>query len=183
MGRDGNEQLVVTGSRGHDFFRNQQRNIVHSIIDVSDANVYYASENLANKATELFSAGEVDEVFVAYTRFDNVLTHVPVVEMALPVIPGEKKNDIDHEPDLNTFIDNLIPLYMHMYLFRALSEAHTSEQAARMINMDAAGKNASEIIENLNRIYNRKRQAAITQEISEIVGSAGVLNKGEADDR
>ncbi len=74
-----------------------------------------------------------------------------------------------------------MPIYLHMNLFRAFSESHTSEQAARMVNMSSAGKNAEEIIEDLTRMFNRKRQAVITQELSEIVGSVSILNKGELD--
>ena len=69
-------------------------------------------------------------------------------------------------------IDHILPLYLHMNLFRAYSESHTSEQAARMVNMDAAGKNAEEIIDDLNLQYNRQRQADITQELSEIIGGS-----------
>ena len=69
-----------------------------------------------------------------------------------------------------------------MNLFRAYSESHTSEQAARMVNMDAAEKNASDLIDELNHLYNRRRQTEITQELSEIVGSANILNKGGIDD-
>jgi len=65
-----------------------------------------------------------------------------------------------------------------MYIFRAFSESHTSEHASRMVSMDAAGKNASDMINKLTRMYNRRRQTAITQEISEIVGSANILYKG-----
>ena len=86
------------------------------------------------------------------------------------------KRRIKYEPDVTRFIDNVIPFFMHMSLFRAFSESHTSEEAARMVNMDTAGKNAEDMIRNLTRMYNRRRQAAITQEISEIVGSASMLN-------
>lgn len=181
------EKLIVAGSKGYEFFRNNNKNIVHSIVDVSDENVYYGSENLAHKAIDLYLAGEVQEVFVAYTIFENILTHVPVVEKILPIGASEdypsKTSDIKYEPNLDEFIDHMMPLYMHMNLFRTFSESHTSEQAARMINMDSAGKNAEEILEDLTRSFNRKRQAAITQELNEIVGSASVLNKGGLDDR
>ena len=116
-----------------------------------------------------------------------------MVEKLLPIkIEEDSKRDDSYksdniykkyEPDLDTFINKMVPMYLHMNIFRAFSESHTSEQAARMVNMDSAGKNANEIIEDLNREYNRKRQAAITQEINEIVGSANALSKGGKDDR
>lgn len=187
MNQGKNEEIIIAGSKGHEFFKRYGKNIVHSIFDVSDENVYYGSENLGNKAMELYLASEVQEVFIAYTHFENVLTHVPIIEKVLPIQimqnEDSKDSNIEYEPNLDAFINNMIPLFLHMKLFRAFSESHTSEQAARMVNMDAAGKNAGEIIEDLNRLYNRKRQASITQELNEIVSSASVLNKGGSDER
>lgn len=187
MNQGKNEKLIIAGSKGYEFFNIKNKNVIHSIVDVSDDNVYYGAENLSNKARELYLSGKVQEVFIAYTEFENVLTHKPIVEKLLP-LPTAETLDLDdderkYEPSLDVFIDNLIPLYLHMSLFRAFSEAHTSEQAARMVNMDAAGKNAEEMLEDLNRMYNRQRQAAITQELNEIVGSASVLKKEGLDDR
>ena len=187
MNQDKNEELIIVGSKGYEFFYKQNKNIVHSIVDVSDDNIYYGSENLSKKAVELYLAGDVEEVFLCYTDFENVLSHVPIIERLLPIKAAELKDlkydDEQYEPSLDVFIKNMIPLYLHMSLFRAFSEAHTSEQAARMVNMDSAGKNAEEILEDLQRTYNRMRQANITQELNEIVGSASVLNKGGQDDR
>jgi len=170
------EKILVVGSRGYELFRKKDKNIVRTVIDVSDSKVYYGSESIANWITNFYLSGEVEEVFIAYTRFENVLTNEPIIEKMLPVVTGAVDTpysfDKKYEPNINTFIDNVIPLYLHMSLFRIFSESHTSEQAVRMVNMDAAAKNASELIEELTRMYNRKRQAAITQELSEIVGSA-----------
>lgn len=183
MNKGKNEKILVVGSRGYEFFRNKGKNIIRSVTDIVDAQVYYGTESLAKWVTNLYLSDEVQEVFIAYTHFETVLSYVPYVEKMLPVssesTEAAENENKKFEPDIHSFIDHLIPLYMHMYLFRAFSEAHTSEQAARMVNMDAAEKNASELIEELTRMYNRRRQAAITQELSEIVGSANILNKGE----
>ena len=186
MNQGKNEKILVVGSKGYEYFKKRDKNIIRSIVDVADSKVYYGAESLANWLMDIYLSSEVEEVYIAYTHFENVLNHVPIVEKLLPVASGAIE-DLDianhrYEPNLNTFIDNMIPLYLHMTIFRAFSESHTSEQAARMVNMDAAGKNASEIIEDLTRMYNRKRQAAITQEINEIVGSVNILNKGGPDD-
>ena len=175
-----NEKIVAVGSKGYEYFKRKGKNIVQTIIDLPDAQVYYGTESLAKWLVDYYMTGEADEVFIAYTHFMSVLNYVPVVVRLLPVIIKEtdKENEIKYEPNQDTFIDHMIPLYLHMKLFRAFSESHTSEQAARMVNMDAAGKNASEIIEKLTHLYNRKRQTAITQELSEIVGSVNILNKG-----
>lgn len=182
MNQGKNERLIIAGSKGNEYFTKHSKNIYKSIVDISDENVYYLSENIAKRAIDLYLAGEVQEVFIAFTRFENVLTHVPIVEKVLPIQVSVNESSYDddtkYEPSVEEYIENLMPLYMHMCLFRTFSESYTSEQAARMVNMDAAGKNASEIIEDLSRLYNRKRQASITQELNEIVGSASVLNKG-----
>ncbi len=181
MNQGKNERILVVGSKGNDFFKKSDKNIIDAVIDVTDAHVYYGSEKLAKLVTDYYRSGEVEEVFIAYTHFESVLSYVPIVEKLLPVEIGadESPNDKKYEPTIDTFIDHVIPLYLHMSIFRAYSEAHTSEQAARMVNMDTAGKNASDIIEDLTRMYNRKRQTAITQELSEIVGSANILKKVE----
>lgn len=182
MNQGKNEKILVVGAKGKEYFKKKGKNIIHTIIDMEDAQVYFNAEKLANWIMESYLSGEMDEVFIAYTRFDTVLSYVPIVEKLLPageeVTEDESHIEKKYEPDINTFIDHIIPLYLHMNLFRAFSEANTSEQAARMVNMDAAGKNASEMIEDLTLMYNRKRQADITQELSEIVGSANILNKG-----
>ncbi len=178
---DKNEKILVVGTKGYEYFRKLNKNIVHSIVDVSDANVYYGSENLANKILDSYLSDDVQEVFVAYTEFHNVLNYEPVIDRVLPIDPIETHDqevlEMNYTPSVEVFIDEMIPLYLHMHMFRAFSEAHTSEMAARMVNMDAAGKNAEDILDDLHRSYNRKRQDAITQELNEIVGSASVLKK------
>lgn len=190
MNQGKNEKIIVVGSKGHEYFKKKNKNIIHSVTDVADSQVYYSSERVAKWLVDVYLSGEVDEVFIAYTHFETVLRYVPIVEKLLPVsinplksLDDKNENREKYEPDIVTFMDHVIPLYLHMNLFRAFSESHTSEQAARMVNMDTAGKNASDIIEQLNRMYNRKRQADITQELSEIVGSVNVLNKGGTHER
>lgn len=186
MNQGKNEKILVVGSKGYEFFKKRNKNIIRTITDVADAHVYYGTESIANWVIDLYLSGEVDEAFIVYTHFETALSYVPYIDRLLPIetsgIDIEDNNDIKYEPDINTFIDHIIPLYLHMNLFRAFSESHTSEQAARMVSMDAAGKNAEEMIEELTHMYNRRRQASITQELSEIVGSANILNKGEIHD-
>ena len=182
MNQGKDEKILIVGSKGYEYFKKKGKNIIRTITNVADAKVYYGSEDVAKWSIDLYLSGEVEEVFIAYTHFENVLNYVPRVDKLLPVVTEaldiEDNDDIKYEPDMETFIDHIIPLYLHMNLFRAFSESHTSEQAARMVNMDAASKNAEEMIEELTHMYNRQRQAAITQELSEIVGSANILNKG-----
>lgn len=186
MNQGKNEKILVVGSKGNDYLIKKKKNIIHKIIDIADSQVYYITEKIAQRLAEIYLSGEVEEVYIAYTHFESVLSNIPIVERLLPLESNSvRQDDISekkYEPSIDEFIDRIVPTYLHMSLFRALSEAHTSEHAARMVNMDTAADNASELIDDLTRMYNRKRQAAITQELSEIVGSANILNKGGLDD-
>lgn len=171
-----NEQIIVIGNKGYQFFKRHNKRIIHLITDIKDSHVYYGSEELAQMTRDLYDQGQVQECFIIFTNFMNVLTYEPKVERILPIdvkhVASDFVNRRLYEPDLHTFIDELVPLYLHMAIFRAVSESHTSEQAARMTNMDTASNNASDLIKELSQQYNRQRQAAITQELSEIVGGA-----------
>lgn len=191
MNQGKNEQIISVGSKGNEFFKKHHKNVIHTVVDVADAKVYYSSEKVANRLIDVYLSGKVQEVFIVYTHFENVLQYQPIVERILPLSIQKDSDsndgkvlasDIKYEPDVETFIGHLIPLFLHMNLFRAYCESHTSEQAARMVNMDAAEKNASDLIDQLNHQYNRRRQADITQELAEIVGSVNVLSKGGIDD-
>ncbi len=171
-----NEKILTIGSKGQEFFKKKGKNILRDISGLPDSQMYYDSERLAKWMTEQYLSSEADELFVAYTQLENVLSYTAKVERLLPVqtaqAPEGGRPERTYVPDLDTVIAHIIPLYMHMSLFRAFSESGTSEQAARMVSMNAAGKNASELIEDLTMKYNRERQAAITQELSEIIGGA-----------
>lgn len=176
--QDKNEKIITIGAKGYDFFKKQNKNILRGISNLPDSQMYHDSEKLAKWMTQQYLCCEADELFVAYTEFKNVLSYTPSIKQLLPVPLEEALPagswDKKYEPDLDTVIAHTIPLYMHMNLFRAFSESSTSEQAARMVSMDAAGKNSSELIEDLTMNYNRQRQAAITQELNEIVGGANI---------
>lgn len=192
MNEGKNEKMVVIGSKGIDFFNKHQKNIVRSVYDISDDNVYYGAESIAQTLLDRYLTGDVDEVYIAFTYFKNVLTLEPRIMKLLPIdvsafdeiLKQTKVSEQEalYEPTLEEFIDHIVPLYLHMSIFRAFSESHTSENAARMINMDTAGKNAEDLVEDLNRQFNRKRQEAITQELNEIVGSAASMKKGGNND-
>lgn len=171
-----NEQILAIGSKGYSYFQRHNKNIIRKVTDVADSHVYYGSESLSLWAKELFVSGKVDEVFIVYSEFVNVLTYQPRVERFLPIAVNYDENAYEsdrlYEPDVATVMDHTVPLYLHMNFFRAISESHTCEEAARMVNMDAAGKNAEELIRELRLSYNRQRQAAITQELNEIIGGS-----------
>lgn len=183
-----NERLIIVGAKGGEYFQRHHKHVRYRITDIPDTRIYETAGRLGDRLAPFYLSGEVDEVYVAYTHFESTLSHVPRLERVLPLPIGldgvAQEEDarqgphwetMKYEPDVHTFIDHIVPLYLHTYFFAALSESVACEHAARMINMDAAGKNATEVIDDLKRMYNRKRQAAITQELNEIVGGANIL--------
>ena len=174
-----NEKILAVGATGSEYFSRHGKNILHRFTHISEANMYGDAGRLSEHITRLYVSGEVDEVFIAYTCFDSMLSYLPRVEQVLP-LPNEpdgtgKTGRLCYEPDVHSFIDHLVPLYLHTCFFAAASESDTCEHAARMVNMQSADKNAEEVLSDLNRVYNRKRQAAITQELTEIIGGANLL--------
>ena len=174
------EKLLVVGAVGNEFFARHDKNILHGISHRLEANLYADAGRMGEVLSRLYLSGDVDEVYIAYTSFESMLNHVPRVEKTLPLPyePGklERPGQMLYEPDVSSFLDHMVPLYLHTCLFAAASESTTCEHTARMVNMQSADKNAEDVIRNLNRIYNRKRQAAITQELTEIIGGAKLLN-------
>ena len=130
---------------------------------------------LGQLLADRFLAGQTDAVYVVYTRFASVLRQEPKVLRLLPLVreesTGEKTggSDILYEPDSEEVFGRIVPEYLGGVLYGALCESRTSEQAARRTAMDTASKNADEMIGDLRLVYNRVRQAAITQEITQIV--------------
>jgi len=132
---------------------------------------------------EAFERGEVDEVYLAYTRFVNAMKQEPVLEKILPLAPnamaaGEGKGtswDYIYEPDAESILDGLLKRYVEALIYQAVAENMASEQSARMVSMKAASDNAKNVIGELQLEYNKTRQAAITKELSEIVGGAAAV--------
>jgi len=179
MNEDREEQILAIGQRGREFFHRHGKQILHAYPGMSETAFYEDAQTVAKELLHLYTSGEVDEVYLAYTKFESVLSHVPRVMRILPIgteeVPTSGPNPVmEFEPDVDTVLEAVVPLYLNAVLYGALQESSCSEQAARMLSMDAATKNATEIIDDLTRMYNRKRQAGITQEITEIVGGANV---------
>ena len=129
---------------------------------------------------DAFHAGELDAVYVAYTRFINTMKQEPVLEQLLP-LSGEQLRQSEHgwdyiyEPDARAVIDDLLVRYVEALVYQSVSENLASEQSARMVAMKAASDNAGNVINELQLVYNKTRQAAITKEISEIVAGAAAV--------
>ena len=135
---------------------------------------------------DAYCNGEVNSVFLCYTKFINTMKQEPVVEQLLPLsaerleqTAAEKAQygwDYLYEPDAPTVIDELLKRYIEALVYQAVAENMASEQSARMVAMKAATDNAGNLINELKLVYNKTRQAAITKELSEIVGGAAAIS-------
>ena len=153
--------------------------------EVIEAPTYRAAMDIGRDVLEAFTSGEVGEIWMAYTVFKNTITHIPKMIRLLPVaIPEEEASDenkgnplllMNFEPEPEEVLDAVIPKYINSLIYGAMMNAVASENGARMTAMDNATSNAEEMIEDLTLSYNRARQGAITQEITEIVSGAEAL--------
>lgn len=172
--------LITVGTKSRDFFKSRGYNIIESYVGISEDPSFADAKAISRLAMDLFIKGEVDEINVVFTDFISTITHKPTI---LKLLPSEKiKKDetkaqslIDFEPNPEEVLEYLIPKYVESSIYGALIEASTSEQSARRAAMNAATDNANDIIDELNMVYNRARQSAITMELSEIVAGAEAL--------
>lgn len=134
---------------------------------------------------EAFKEHKVDKVYLCYTRFVNAMKQIPVIEQLLPLTdehlsadePLRKFSwDYIYEPDAQTVLDELLRRYVEALIYQAVAENMASEQSARMVAMKAASDNAKKLIDDLQLVYNKTRQAGITKEITEIVGGAAAVS-------
>ena len=130
---------------------------------------------------DAFESGRIGRLYIVYNQFVNTMTQRPTVEQLLPLVP-EENEDLEHhwdyiyEPDAREIIDGLLVRYVESVVYQAVVENNACEQAARMVAMKSATDNAGQLIDDLQLLYNKARQAAITQEISEIVGGAAAVS-------
>jgi F-type H+-transporting ATPase subunit gamma len=177
--QDGQEYMVV-GSKGQSWFRQHDLKILMRIPE-GDNLSYSQLSKLGDKATRMFEEGEITRFDVVYTKFVNSMSFEPTRIQLLPlqketlILEEPMHQDLILEPNPEELIAQLIPMYMNSLLFSMWLESKTSEQAARRLAMDNATDNAQDIIEELVLKYNQSRQAAITQEITEIVSGAEAL--------
>lgn len=177
--------LITVGSKGRDYFRRRSASILESFVGISEKPQYEDAARIGQIILDLYKNGEVDEVHLAYTEFETTISHIPTITRILPVDTSsfeEEEEDeksshsvMRYEPNEEEVLDFLIPKYINTVIYGALVESATCEQAARMTSMDSATENADGMISTLNLYYNRARQGAITQEITEIVSGANAL--------
>ena len=176
-------EFCVIGSKGASFFRSYGGNVVAAISHLGDAPSVSDLIGSVKVMLDKFNEGQLDRLYLASNKFVNTMTQKPVVEQLLPLAPvaeaddGAKQGlwDYLYEPDAQQLLDALLVRYVESQVYQSVIENNAAEQAARMIAMKNATDNAGQLIKDLQLIYNKARQAAITQEISEIVGGAAAV--------
>lgn len=172
--------LLTIGRKGRDFFRKRNKPITGEIVGLSDFPTFVDIQPIAEQAVAQFADGAYDELYIVYNEFINAITQRPKMVRLLPLesFDGDQsgpKISYEYEPSPEVVLAELLPRYAETLIYSSLLEAKAGEFAARMTAMGAATKSASEMIEEYTLSLNRARQAAITQEISEIVAGANAL--------
>lgn len=169
--------LVTVGRKGRDFFRRGKIENMAEFIGVGDDPNYGQAKQIAQEVVRLYQDGEVDEVYLLYTEFLTAIQQRPTQLKLLPIEKptGQMGRQYIFEPSPDEILERLLPKYVETLVFRSLLESKASEHGARMTAMGSATDNAKEMIDRLTLVMNRARQAAITKEISEIVGGAAAL--------
>lgn len=171
---------LAIGRKARDFLRFRRLRLRGEFMQTDEPD-YGLARTVVSHVAEMFANNEVDEVRLVYSRFISVMTQRPTVVKLLPLVtPASEKRhtfarEITFEPSAREMLALLIPKYLETIVFHAMMEGKAGEFGARMTAMDAATRNAEEMIETLTLSYNRARQAAITTEITEIVGGAKAL--------
>ncbi|PID82770.1 MAG: ATP synthase F1 subunit gamma [Clostridiales bacterium] len=188
-----NSVILTVGKKATDFFIKRNYNISNSFVGISEKPSFHDAKNIIRICCELYKDKKVDEVHLVYTEMLSAISLLPTTKMILPVkfddikeVEEETNNSLNdeivfekdliaYEPSPEEVLNMLIPNYLESLIYSALIETAAAEQSARRNAMESASDNAQEMIETLTLNYNQARQAAITQEISEIVGGANAL--------
>lgn len=172
--------VVTIGQKASVFFRRIKVGMLASVTHLGDAPRLEQLVGVIKVMVDAYTTGAVDKVFLAYNDFVNTMTQRATFEQLLPLPAADSplaRHDWDYiyEPDAETVLDHVLNRYVESLVYQAVLENVASEHAARMVAMKAASDNATKLIGTLNLVYNKARQAAITQEISEIVGGAAAV--------
>jgi F-type H+-transporting ATPase subunit gamma len=178
-------ELIPIGRKGRDFFRRKTKN-VNARVDVFSRFDMSLAVKISGDVIPPFVSEEYDELYLLYNEFVNVAVHRPSVVRLFPlpsigreeeIEPGNRLDYI-YEPSEETLLEKLLPMYVHVLIYRALVETSAGENGARMVAMDNATRNCEELIQSLTLKYNKVRQSAITAELMDIVGGTEALAKG-----
>ncbi len=186
-------QIFAIGNKGRDALARSGYEIAEDLSDMAEKPTFRAAMELSDRLLELFCAGEIGEIYLAYTSFKNTVSHEPTLLRLLPVerehhVHGNRMQEnsvqessggealMNFEPSDDETLNMIIPKYITSLIYGALKEAIASENGARMQAMDNATSNAEEMISDLTLKYNRARQGSITQELTEIIAGAEAIS-------
>ena len=171
----------IIGAKALGFFKRFGANIVSETSHIGDAPSLMDLIGAVKVMLDAYEQGELDRLYFVHNDFVNTMTQRPVVDQLLPLVPDEEEGlkkyhwDYLYEPDAKASLDILLTRYIESLVYQGVVENIACEQSARMVAMKSASDNAGNLIDELQLIYNKARQAAITQEISEIVGGAAAV--------
>ena len=172
-------RMIVVGRKGRDFMVRYGQDVQAVFTDMSERPVLADTTAISYMMIDAFSDGEVDQFYLAYTRFNSTVSQQPVVEQLLPVTPADltaqERVGYIYEPDNLTVLGNLLPRFVEMEVYHALLESIASEQSSRMVAMRNATDNASELVDDLTLDMNKLRQDSITNELLDLVGAQAAL--------
>jgi F-type H+-transporting ATPase subunit gamma len=172
--------LCLIGSKASAFFNSVGGNVVASVRDLGEAPTVADLIGSVKTMLDGYDKGNIDKLYLVSNEFVNTMTQNPTVAQLLPLLPSEDKDlkhhwDYIYEPDAQELLDGLLTRYVESQVYQAVVENGACEQASRMVAMKSATDNAGDLIDELQLIYNKARQAAITQELSEIVSGASAV--------
>ena len=172
--------LCLIGARATTFFNTNGGNVIATGRNIGDAPAVADVVGVVKVMLDKFDGHEIDQLQIVSNSFINTMTQRPVIEQLLPLLPSEEEDlkhhwDYLYEPEAKELLDGLLDRYIESQVYQAVVENNACEQAARMIAMKSATDNAGDLIDGLQLAYNKARQAAITQELSEIVSGAAAV--------
>ena len=173
--------VCTIGTKASGFFSNLKVNLVGQVTKLGDAPHLQDIVGVIKIMLDAYEAGRIDQLYVVSNEFVNTMTQRPTVEQLIPAVACELDENLNghwdyiYEPDAKEVLDHLLTRFIESKVYQGLVENNACEQAARMVAMKSASDNAGNLISELQLIYNKARQAAITQEISEIVAGAAAV--------
>lgn len=174
-----NVKIITVGKKAISFFNKTKLETIASYPDVFGNLQFETAQKIIDNVKSKYINGELDRVFVYVNNFVNIIKQEPSLNQVLPIKTNvdekQKKSDYVFEPNEKAILDVLLPKLLNISVWRFLLESNAAEQASRMMAMDNATNNAKDLVDRLNIVYNRERQAAITTEMLEIVGGANAL--------
>ncbi|HDN58508.1 MAG: ATP synthase F1 subunit gamma [Candidatus Neomarinimicrobiota bacterium] len=171
--------LICVGRAGRDYFHYKGYNVIGEYIRFFDELGYQHALEVAEVVMDLFMLFEMDQAIVIYNEFKSMIRQNVIVKQYLPLVvkptTAKVRSEMLFIPGRDEIVKHLVPQYLNVQMWEYLLESYAAEQAARMISMESAGKNAEDMIEKLRLSYNKIRQAEITSEIMDVIGGTNTL--------